>query len=125
MKIIIDFENGQSADWFHELLVEISKDLKLINKQNNKIMATIEERFNDVVTKMDTATNRLADQIRDLKGQLTNQGLPAAKEEAILARMEGIANNLDQIGKDPENPIPEPTPAPEGGGGNDNTGSTL
>lgn len=88
-------------------------------------MATIEEKFNDVFAKLDASTNRLADQIRDLKGQIANQGLPAEKEEAILARLEGIANNLDKIGKDPENPIPEPAPAPEGGGGNDNAGTTL
>ena len=123
MKIIIDFEN-ENATWLHEVLVDISKDLKLIYKQNQKIMATIEQ-FESALNRIDTATTSIANQLRDLKDQISNQGLSADVEANVLARLETAATQLEAVGKSVENPVPEPTPADQPGGGSDNPGSTL
>lgn len=89
-------------------VLKLLKELKIIN---TNIMAK-QEQFDAVITRIDAATTAIADQLRDLKEQLTNAGLSAEVEAAVLARLETSATQLEAVGKDPENPVPEIPPAP-------------
>lgn len=123
MKIIVEhhhYWHGAESD----LMNNIFTFTKLIHQQNNKIMADI-QAFETALNRIDTATTNIANQLRDLKDKLANQGLPADVENTVLARLESAATQLEAVGQSVENPVPEPGPAPEGGGGNDNAGSTL
>jgi hypothetical protein len=105
------FESGGNG--YGDLLVEIFKELKLINKQNVKIMATIEQ-FESALSRIDTATTNIANQLRDLKDQIANQGLSADVEANVLARLETAATQLEAVGTSVENPVPPVEPPVEG-----------
>jgi hypothetical protein len=57
-----------------------------INRKIKKIMAS-QQRFQDVLTRIQTAVNNLE----------TNQGIPAAQEDAFLTEFEGLATRLEQL----------------------------
>jgi hypothetical protein len=139
VRILLQGKNGHSINGVHEVLIEISKDIKLIYKQNQKIMADI-QTWEAALQKIDTATTqiagsvtRIADRFTELETAIKEMGLPKDQEDNLLSRTEGIGNQLttlastlEQIGKTPENPVPvEPPINGEGGGGNDNAGSNL
>lgn len=77
-----------------------------IYNQNFAIMATIEQ-FEAALGRIDAATTRIAGDIRDLKDQIANQGLPGDVEATVLAALEAKATALEAIGKDVENPVPD------------------
>jgi hypothetical protein len=80
-----------------------------IHLQNRKIMAT-NEQFEALLTRIDTSTNGIAQQLRDLKDQIANQGLSKELEDAILAKLETAATKLEAVGKeDPDESIPDDT----------------
>jgi hypothetical protein len=95
------------------LLKKIIEDTTFIKQQNQKIMALNEQQFTELFGRIDTATTRIADRIRALEEAVKKEGLPADAEERILAKATGIADALDQIGKDPETPTPEIPENPE------------
>lgn len=74
-----------------------------------------QEQFESVLSRIDTATTKIADQLRELKDQIANQGLPAEVEDQVLARLETAATQLEAVGASPENPVPDvpDTPNPE------------
>lgn len=113
MKIIIEhiIKLDNSGGW-GDILVDMYKDIKLIQKQNQKIMATIEQ-FESALSRIDTATTNIANQLRDLKDQIANQGLSADVEASVLGRLETAATQLEAVGQSVENPVP-PTPPIEG-----------
>lgn len=75
------------------------------------LMATVEQ-FNAVLSRIDTATTDIANDIRELRDEvkeaLENAGVPSADEDGILSRLSTVADTLEAIAKDPENPTPEP-----------------
>src|SRR5688572_2070198 len=103
----------ETGNGYGDVLVEIAMDLELIYKQNQIIMASIEQ-FESAVSRIDTATNNIANQLRDLKDELANQGLPADVEATVLSRLETAATQLEQVGASVENPVPEPQPGGPG-----------
>jgi uncharacterized coiled-coil DUF342 family protein len=92
-------------DDLEKKLDKIFSSIKLIHKE----MAQTQEQWEAVLTRIDTATTNIANQLRDLKEQLENQGLPADVEQQVFSRLETAANQLEQVGASPENPVP-PTP---------------
>jgi hypothetical protein len=118
----IYFMNGTGND--QELLHNIFTLTKSIHNKTTSIMASIEQ-FEAALTRIDTATTNIANQLRDLKDQIANQGLSQELENTILTRLETAAAQLEQVGQSVENPVPEPPISGEGGGGNDNTGGTV
>jgi cell division septum initiation protein DivIVA len=103
MKLTVDVNinvRGQNESEVLELLNKIIK-------QNNKMAATIEQ-FESALNRIDTATTNIAQQLRDLKDQIANQGLPAELETQVLTRLETSATQLEAVGTSVENPVPNP-----------------
>lgn len=75
--------------------------------QHLKLEKKMEEQFNAVLQRIDDATNGIAEQLRDLKGQIQGSGLSSEKEAEILGKLESAAGKLEGIGANPENPTPE------------------
>jgi hypothetical protein len=110
---------GHDTNGYHDVLIEISKDLKLIYKQNQKIMADLQLHL-DALKKIDDATTaagaevtRIGERITALEEAIKNAGLNAEQEAQLLAHTQGIgdkavalADALTQMGKTPENPVP-------------------
>lgn len=70
-------------------------------------MAT-EEQFLALIQRIDDRTTGIAQELRDLKDQLADQGLPKDVEESILAKLEATAEKLEGVGKeDPEESQPD------------------
>lgn len=72
-------------------------------------MATIEQ-FESALSRIDAATTNIANQLRDLKDQIANQGLSAEVEANVLSRLETAASQLEQVGQSVENPTPDVPP---------------
>lgn len=74
----------------------------------------LEEDFQAVINRIDGATNKIAQKLKDLADQIKGQGLPASIESQILLDLQGEASKLEGIGAtDPvPTPLPEPTPEP-------------
>jgi chromosome segregation ATPase len=88
---------------------EVIQLLKELKTQNKKIMASLEQ-FESALSRIDTATTNIANQLRDLKDQIANQGLPADVENTVLSRLETAATQLEQVGQSVENPVPPVEP---------------
>jgi hypothetical protein len=69
-----------------------------IHNQNRSIMAS-QEQFEAAITRIDTATDNLATELREIKEQLANQGLPTDVENTVLTRLEAAATKLEAVGK--------------------------
>lgn len=95
-------------------------EIKSINTKITKIMAT-EQQFLDILGRIDTATTNIAEDIRGLKDQVANQGLPADVEARVLSTLEAKAAQLESIAADTENPVPDETGT---GGGTTDPGTT-
>lgn len=104
----VHFKDDSNGD--HNLLHNVFQILKSIKHQNQKIMATIEQ-FEAALTRIDTATTNIANQLRDLKDQIANQGLSTEVEESVLGRLETAATQLEAVGQSVETPVgPEEEP---------------
>jgi ABC-type transporter Mla subunit MlaD len=99
---LIDIHINVSAD-----LASVNSKLDQIINLNKTQMATLEQ-FESALNRIDTATTGIADQLRDLKEQLTNAGLSADVEAQVLSRLETAATQLEAVGTSVENPVPEP-----------------
>lgn len=86
---------------------DLQKDIKKIISFNKHIMATLQE-FETALLRIDNATTNIAEQLRDLKEQVTNAGLSAENEAQVLSRLETAATQLEAVGASVENPVPDP-----------------
>lgn len=68
-------------------------------------MASLEQ-FETALSRIDAATTNIANQLRDLRDQIANQGLPADVESTVLTRLETAATQLEAVGQSVENPVP-------------------
>lgn len=59
----------------------------------------------DAVQQLSDATDTIAQELTDLRGQISSSDAGAA------AKLDPIIQRLQDLGKDPNNPVPEPTPA--------------
>lgn len=79
----------------------------------NKLMALTEAQFNEVLSRIDTATSTIATKITDLQEEIKGAGLPESVEQSVLTRLGTIATTLEGLAKDPENPTPEEPTDPD------------
>ena len=73
----------------------------------NRIMET-QEKFQSVLSRIDTATNGIAGQLIALKEQIRGGGLSAEVENSILGQLDSAAGKLEGIGADSTDPVPDP-----------------
>jgi hypothetical protein len=71
-------------------------------------------RVDELRARLAAATDELARDLEDLRGRLAQQ------DEALAAELEPMVARLEQMGQDPENPVPD-APAD---GGNDGSAGT-
>lgn len=88
---------------------------QLLNAKLDKIMADTKEQWDAVLKRIDDATTAHAQNLKDIKEKLANAGLDKSVEQDIFSRLDSAAKNLEDIGKDPENPVPDETDHTEGG----------
>lgn len=81
-----------------------------------------DEEFRAVVDGFRQATDGLSARIQRLIDQAAAGGLSAVQEDAFLAELTVIKDNLAAMGQDPDNPIPPAPPAPEEPTGDTPTG---
>lgn len=120
-EVTIRVVNGDENNGDRELLHNIFTLTKSIHNKTSNIMATIEQ-FELALSRIDTATTNIADELRDLKDQIAGGGLSAELEASVLARLEAKATQLEEMSQTVENPVPE-VPPTEGQPGS--TGPSL
>lgn len=77
-----------------------------ILKNQKQIMAT-QAQFETALNRIDAATTATAEKLRELAAQIEGAGLSAEVESSVLARLETAASQLEAIGGNVENPVPE------------------
>lgn len=70
----------------------------------------VPQALTDALDKVNTATNKLAGVVRDLRDRVKT-GMTQADVDAVQGRLDQVAASLDGIAADPNNPVP-PTPVP-------------
>lgn len=124
--------DGMTLGYINFLIGIICVGLLIIHKFKLKRIMANQEQFEAVLARIDNTTNviadetvRIAEDIRQLKEDIANQGLPADVEANILASLEAKAVSLEakaealkQVGKDelppdesPVEPVEPGTPA--------------
>jgi hypothetical protein len=81
-------------------------NLKLdhIITQGDKLMA-VNQQTRDVLARIDKSTSDLADRIKAALAQIST-GMTADEVAAVNAELGGVADHLDGMAKDPDNPVP-------------------
>jgi predicted RNase H-like nuclease (RuvC/YqgF family) len=100
---------AQDANGLHEVLIEISKDIKIIQKQNQSIMATITE-LTQKVDALQTQVTDLTDAVNTEQQQITDAinalNATIAELQANIANggtqeeRQALADKLTQISTD-------------------------
>jgi hypothetical protein len=100
--------NGECCNCgYSETLVEISKDLKLIYKQNQKIIMNqteMAEKLDGVTTKLvkiGEESKKTLQAVADLKAELANQENVSPGLQASFDRLEAQATVVDDLVPDP------------------------
>lgn len=86
-----------------------------INHLKTKSIMNKQERFDQALARMDEATTEIANDLKNLRSEIA----AGSVTDESLAKLEANIATLDELGKDPENPVPE-TPTPEEGEGTEN-----
>lgn len=93
MKLRLDEEDWKPV---FDRLDQLKKEL---------LMAT-QEQADQIVSRLNTVTNKMADELTALRGQIKAQGLPQAAEDSLLAALDTNISKLEALGADPSNPVP-------------------
>jgi hypothetical protein len=87
---------------------QLGRVLALLDSHTARLEAlmAVAQNVRDVLTRIDAATTQIATRIRDL---LAEQGLNTDEKAAF----EPLLKQLEDMGKNPEQPVPEPVPPVE------------
>lgn len=89
-----------AAGMLGQILTEL-RDLKMSAKQ----------QFDELNAKLDAATDEIAKDLKDLRDQLKD-GMTSQEVQEVRDTLTAKITRLEEMGKDPADPIPEPTPEP-------------
>jgi Na+/phosphate symporter len=78
---------------------------KKLNLEWEDIMAKA-TTYEELITKLDEATTKLGEKIKELVAKLEEGGLTKEQEEANLAALDAIGDKLVEMGTDPAEPVP-------------------
>lgn len=88
-------------------LVTLAELIGELTVKVDKIMAS-QADFDAKLTRIDTATDQIAAELKALADQVRNGGLTAAQEQAVADALEAKATRLEGIAADPNNVVPPP-----------------
>jgi hypothetical protein len=87
------------------IAIAISNHLKL-----NKMANDNKQRFDEVISAIDSETNRIASVVQEAMDQIANSGMQHDVEEEVLAKLGEVKTKLTGIAANPANPVPsDPT----------------
>jgi predicted nucleic acid-binding Zn-ribbon protein len=115
----------QNANGYQEVLIEISKDIKLIYQQNQKIMASITEltqkvdalqtQVTDLTDAVNTEQQQVTDAINALNQtiqELQTSGGTVEERQALSDKLTAISTGLQSAKDDLASTIADTTPPP-------------
>lgn len=68
--------------------------------------------YDALVAQFNVATNKIAERIAAIEAKLAAGGLTAEEEQATFGELSSIRQQLEVLGADPANPVPDPVPDP-------------
>lgn len=98
-----------------EIKKELSENRALLRQlltQGQENMSATSEKFEQVLTAIDNATNEVANDLTDLRNQIAG-GLTKEEADALGPRFDAAVSKLQALGADPTNPVPENPETPE------------
>jgi len=94
----------------------ILHELRNIRNMMEALLAN-QQQMQAAIDRLNQATSKVAERLRKLAEDLANSGMSSTDEDAAVASLNQLADSLDQMGQDPENPVPvEPGEDTTGGG---------
>lgn len=82
------------------------RELRALRNHFDTRMDQMATDFGDVLGRIDAATNNIAEDIRNIKDQLST-GMNAAQVAALKQQLEAKASTLEGIASSTEDPVPE------------------
>lgn len=101
------------------LRCDCDRRLQTIEKGVKDIMSLVEDQFNQLLNRMDEATNLVADELRNLREIVKDSGMSASKEQEVVQKLTSSIAKLEGVGKKEDAPPPAgevPPQGPEPGG---------
>jgi len=89
-------------------LQRVETVLEVLRQQGVSLM-TVASNIQDLIAAMNTATNAIAARIAALIAQISG-GLSASEAESVNAELTTLKTQLEGLGANPDNPVPEPPP---------------
>jgi hypothetical protein len=90
-----------------DILVRLERienlDTRILKKEIDQM--AVSQDIKQLATQIDSATTAVADRIQKLIGQIQG-GLSADEANQVIAQLQPIVTNLQNLGKDAENPVP-------------------
>ena len=96
-----------------EILRQLKRVINLLlhlERKADALMAVAQD-IKDLITKVDVATTKIAERITELMDQLDG-GVSASEAEEIKSQLQPLVDQLEAMGKDPNDPVPPPPPPP-------------
>jgi hypothetical protein len=88
---------------------QIERQIQPLKNQIGEIMAN-QQQFSEVLGRIDTATTAAATVLNDIRARIaqleSNAGISAEEEASVLSKLDTVAKSLEQMAKNPENPVP-------------------
>lgn len=91
----------------HRLLKEILSAIHTTNHHLSEIHMAVSQAVQDVLAKLDKATNDIGAKLDALKGQI-NTGMSQADVDSVVSQIGAEADKLEGLASDPANPVPTP-----------------
>lgn len=110
-QITINIEDPRSWAAVQARLGLLLEQVNRVVTQGVKIMAAADDLKAGIV-RINTATNNISADIQRLKDKISTSMSPADVAD-VQSRLSVVADNLEKIAADPDNPDPTPTPEPE------------
>lgn len=116
---VTENHTGPSSAWQRR----IEATLATLREEVKKGMTATKDSIDALISKFDTATNRVAAKLEEMKTEIQAlkdqiaSGSPVTQEQLdqLETRLTSEVTDLEALGQDPANPVPEPENPPEPG----------
>lgn len=101
---LIDPDLRTRLDAMDGKLAQVLEELEMAKYGDAATKAAVDE----ILARINTATNDIAAKIAALTAQLTKPGLNEEEVNALKSQLETLQAQLEGLAADPENPVPDP-----------------